>query len=170
MTTIDDDENLSPGAQFMQSAGTNLGWTRDFISELIEQPVRLGGAAERRGEHKIDIDLRNADGAVAFRLPVHIRIDEPTLASKILDASLRKTLRVKGFHVVAGYFTQPRLVLLLKGRVVGQLFCSRDGQTLELEIKERPDARDMGNAVLALGRLEFNVHTPLGSASADTAH
>ena len=90
--------------------------------------------------------------------------------SEILNASLRKKLRLKGFHVVDGHFTQPRLILLLDRRVVGQLYCSRGGDSLQLEIKARPDARDMGNAVLALGPLKFNVHTPLGSAQADIVH
>jgi hypothetical protein len=97
-------------------------------------------------------------------------IDLLALVSKIMKAWRRDKLRLEGFQVVEGFFTQPRLVLLIRRRVVGQLFCSRDGQSLQLEIRERPDARDMGNAVLALGRLSFNVHTPLGSALADSTH
>lgn len=171
MSTIDNDQDRSPAALFMESASVELKKAKNFILENLEHSLKLGGAvAKAPFEHTIDVDVCNPDHSVAFRLPLHIAIDKAALMSEILNASLRSKLRLKGFHVVDGDFTQPRLVLLLGRRVVGQLYCSHDGESLCLEIKARPDARDMGNAVLALGPLKFNVHTPLGSAWTDIVH
>jgi hypothetical protein len=154
----------------MDSASMDLKKAKNFILENLEHSLSLGGTAEASFEHTVDIDICNPDHSFAFRLPLHIAVDKAALMSEILNASLRNKLRLKGFHVVEGHFTQPRLVLLLGRRVVGQLYCSRNGDSLQLEIKARPDARDMGNAVLALGPLKYNVHTPLGSAGTDIVH
>ena len=170
MPTIDNDQDMSPVALFMDSASMDLKKAKNFILENLEHSLKLGGAAKVPFEHTVDVDVYNPDHAIAFRLPLHIAIDKVALMSEILNASLRNKLSLKGFQVVEGDFTQPRLVLFLGHRVVGQLYCSRDGNSLHLEIKARPDARNMGNAVLALGPLKFNVHTPLGSALGDTAH
>lgn len=170
MPTIDNDQDISPATLFMDSASMDLKKTKNFILENLEHSLKLGGVAKVPFEHTVDVDVCNPDHSIAFRLPLHIAIDKAALMSEILNASLRNKLRLKGFHVVEGHFTQPRLVLLLRRRVVGQLYCSRGGDSLQLEIKARPDARDMGNAVLALGPLKFNVHTPLGSAQADIVH
>jgi hypothetical protein len=170
MPTTNANENLSTGAVFMDSAAMNLNATTSFLLASLEQTSKLGGTPEGPMQQTIMVDVFNPDCSMALRLPLHIVIDPPALVLALLKASRRNKLRLKGFHVVAGSFTQPRLVLLISRRVVGQLFCSRDGESLHLEIKKRPDARDMGNGVLALGRLEFNVHTPLGSAPADITH
>jgi hypothetical protein len=90
------------------------------------------------------------------------------LASEILDAAFDNALDIQCFHVVSGRLTQARLVLLIESRVVAQLFCFR--QSLRLQIKERPEARVMAHGVLALGRLEVGVQTPLGSVPADSLH
>lgn len=108
--------------------------------------------------------------SIAFELPLHVIIDPLALVKTITKASRSDKLQLEGFQVVDGFFTQPRLVLLIRRRVVGQLFCSQDGLSLHLEIRERPDAQDMGNAVLALGRLSFSTHTPFGTALADSFH
>jgi hypothetical protein len=177
MPTIDTDQGLSPvelglspAALFMEVASTELNPVKNIILGAIERSFKFGKAAKGPFEHTIDVDVCNPDGSIAFRLPLHIAIDKAALASEVLNASLRNKLRFEGFQVVEGYFTQPRLVLLRGRRVVGQLYCSRDGESLHLEIKARPEARDMGNAVLALGPLKFNVHTPLGSVQTDTSH
>jgi hypothetical protein len=167
MTTIKGYEDLSSGAAFMESAAMDLGATTSFLLKALERTSKLHETSKSSLEYTIPVDVFNPDHSVAFRVPLHVVIDPPALVSEMMKASLRNRLRLKGFQVVVGYFTQPRLVLLIGRRVAGQLFCSRDGDGLHLEIKKRPDARDMGNAVLALGRLEFNVHTPLGSARAD---
>ncbi|GAA3846360.1 hypothetical protein AFIC_000457 [[Pseudomonas] carboxydohydrogena] len=161
---------MSPAVLFMESASVELKKAKNFILENLELSLKLGGAGKIHLEHTVDIDVCNPDHSIAFKLPLHIAIDKAALMSEILSASLRNRLRLKGFHVVEGEFTQPRLVLLLGRRVVGQLYCSHDGESLRLEIKARPDARDMGNAVLALGPLKFNVYTPFGSVQADIVH
>lgn len=170
MPTIDNDQDMSPAILFMDSASMDLKKAKNFILENLEHSLKLGGAAKVPFEHTVDVDVCNPDHSIAFKLPLHIAIDRAALMSEILSAPLRNKLRLKCFHVVEGHFTQPRLVLLLRRRVVGQLYCSRGGDSLQLEIKARPDARDMGNAVLALGPLKFNVHTPFGSAQADIVH
>lgn len=171
MPTIDNDQDISPAALFMDSASMDLKKAKNFILENLEHSSKLGGAAEVPFEHTVDVDVDvyNPDHTIAFSLPLHIATDKAALLSEILNASPRK-LRLKGFQVVEGYFTQPRLVLFLGRCVVGQLYCSRSGDGLELEIKARLDARDMGNAVLALGPLKFNVHTPFDSVQADIVH
>jgi len=166
VTNLEDNVNLIAVA-FMESAAMNLKATTSLLLESVEKTSRLFGTPESPVEHTIMVDALNPDLSIAFRLPLHVVIYQPALVSKIENALLRNKLRLKEFQVVAGFFMQPRLVLLIGRRVVGQLFSSRDGQSLQIEIEERPDARDMGNAVLALGRLEFNVHTPLGSPRAD---
>jgi hypothetical protein len=170
MSTIKYYEDLSTGAAFLESAAMDLKATTSFLLEALKQTSRLRETSKSSLEYTIPVDVFNPDRSVAFRVPLHVVIDPPALVSEMMKASLRNRLRLKGFHVVAGYFTQPRLVLLISRRVVGQLFCSRDGESLHLEIRKRPDARDMGNGVMALGRLEFNVHTPVGPAPADTTH
>jgi hypothetical protein len=156
MRTIDTDQGLSPAALFMENAGTDLNRVKIFILEAIECSLKVGEAAKAPFEHTINIDVCNPDSSIAFKLPLHIAVDKAAVASEILHASLRNKLRFEGLHVVEGFFMQPRLVLLIRRRVVGHLYCSRDGQNLQLDIKARPDARDMGNAVLALGPLKYN--------------
>lgn len=170
MPTIDTDQSQSPAALFMENAGMDLNRVKNVIQEAIERSLKAGKSAKGRYEHTINVDVCNPDNSIAFKLSLHIAVDKAAVASEILHASLRNKLRFEGFHVVEGYFTQPRLVLLVGRRVVGQLYCSRDGESLQLDIKARSDARDMGSAVLALGPLKYNVHTPLGSAPADTSH
>ena len=163
-------QGLSAGAAFMESAAMDRKATTSFLLETLEQTSNLCKTSKRPLEYTVNVDVFNPDLSMAFPLPLNVVIDPPDLVPEIMNASNRSRLRLKGFQVVAGLFTQPRLVLFISRRVVGQLFCSRDGESLHLEIKKRPDARDMGNGVLALGRLEFNVHTPLGSAPADITH
>ncbi|MCK1597950.1 hypothetical protein [Bradyrhizobium sp. 164] len=170
MSTIDTDNDFIPAAVFMESAAMDLQATTSFLVDNADVASKLGVMSGGAVRYTVTVDVSNPDLTAAFTLPLHMVIDPPALASKIVRASRRGKLRLEGFQVVDGFFTQPRLVLLIRRRVVGQLYCSRDGQSLELEIRERPDARDMGNAVLALGCLSFNVHTPLGSAPADRVH
>lgn len=170
MSTNDSNDDFAPAAAFMESAAMDLKATMSFLVDSANTASKLGVMSTGAVQHTVTVDVFNPDLTAAFKLPLHTVIDPPDLASKIVKASCRGKLRLEGFQVVEGFFTQPRLVLLIRRRVVGQLYCSRDGQSLQLEFRERTDARDMGNAVLALGRLSFNVHTPLGSAPADSIH
>ena len=163
-------QGLSAGAAFMESAAMDRKATTSFLLETLEQTSNLCKTSKRPLEYTVNVDVFNPDLSMAFPLPLNVVIDPPDLVPEIMNASNRSRLRLKGFQVVAGLFTQPRLVLFISRRVVGQLFCSRDGESLHLEIKKRPDARDMGNGVLTLGRLELNVHTPLGFVPADLTH
>lgn len=167
MSTTDNDKDIIPAVVFMESAAMDLKATTSFLLNNADIASKLGMMSGGAVQYTVTVDVLNPDLTVAFKLPLHMVIDPPELVSKIVKASRRGKLRLEGFHNVDGFFTQPRLVLMIRRCVVGQLYCSRDGQSLELEFRERPDARDMGNAVLALGRLPFNVHTPLGSAPAD---
>ena len=170
MSTIDSNDDFTPGAAFMESAAMDLKATTRFLVDSAYVASNVGVMSEGAVQYTLTVNVFNPDLTAAFKLPLHTVIDPPALASKIVKASRRGKLRLEGFQVVDGLFTQPRLVLLIRRRVVGQLYCSRDGQSLQLEFRERTDARDMGNAVLALGRLPFNAHTPLGSAPADSVH
>ena len=170
MSTIKSYEDLITGAAFMESAAMDLKATTSFLLETLEKTAKLRETSKRPVEYTINVNVFNPDLSMAFPLPLNLVIDPPDLVSAMMKASFRNRLRLKGFQVFAGAISQPRLVLLISRRVVGQLFCSRDGESLHLEIKKRPDARDMGNGVLTLGRLEVNVHTPLGSAPADITH
>jgi hypothetical protein len=170
MSTIELNDDLTPGAAFMESAAMDLKATMSFVVDSAGIASKLGVISGGAVQHTVMVNVFNPDLTAAFELPLHMAVDSPALASKIVKASRRGKLRLEGFQVVDGFFLQPRLVLLIHSRVVGQLYCSRDGQSLQLEFRERTDARDMGNAVLALGRLPFNVHTPLGSAPADSIH
>ena len=170
MSTNDSNDDFAPAAAFMESAAVDLDATMSFLVDTADIASQLGVMSSGAVQHTELVDVLRPDLTAAFKLPLHTVIDPPGLASKIVKASRRGKLRLEGFQVVEGFFTQPRLVLLIHRRVVGQLYCSRDGQSLQLEFRERKDARDMGNAVLALGRLSFNVHTPLGSAAADSIH
>jgi hypothetical protein len=167
MPTIKTHGDFTPAAAFMESAAMNLNATMNFLLESIDKASALGATSDGVAQYTVTVNVLNPDHSAAFGLPLHTVLNPLALVSTIMKASRRGKLRLEGFQVVEGFFTQPRLVLLIRRRVVGQLYCSRDGQSLQLEIRERPDARDMGNAVLALGRLSFNVHTPLGSAPAD---
>ncbi|MBR0886175.1 hypothetical protein ACVIWV_006956 [Bradyrhizobium diazoefficiens] len=170
MSTNDSNDDFAPAAAFMESAAMDLDATMSFLVDTADIASQLRVMSTGAVQHTELVDVLRPDLTAAFKLPLHTVIDPPGLASKIVKASRRGKLRLEGFQVVEGFFTQPRLVLLIHRRVVGQLYCSRDGQSLQLEFRERTDARDMGNAVLALGRLSFNVHTPLGSAPADSIH
>lgn len=77
--------------------------------ESLEQLSKLGGTPEGAKQQKITVDVLSPGHSMAFRLPLHIVIDPPALVSEILKASRRNKLRLKGFHVVAGFFTQPQL-------------------------------------------------------------
>lgn len=167
MARIPTKKEISPAALFMQSASRTLPATQVFVLNCIEQTLLVEPSTVHFLENTITINVRNQDDSAAFKMPIHIKVDDAALGCEILDACLSDKLRLKSFHVIDGRRTQQRLVLLFNGRVVGQLYCLDAGRSLKLEIKERPDALDMGNAVLALGRLSFNVHTPLGSAPAD---
>lgn len=170
MSTIDSNDDFTPGAAFMESAAMDIKATTRFLVDSADIASKLGVMSGGAVRYTVAVDVFNPDLTAAFKLPLHMVIDPPALASKIVKASRRGKLQLEGFQVVDGFFTQPRLVLLIRRRVVGQLYCSRDGQSIRLEFRERRDARDMGNAVLALGRLSFNVDTPLGSAPADSVH
>lgn len=167
MAPIARKDDFCPAPLFMQSASRTLAATQDFMLDGLERTLRVKSETVRPLDNTIVIDVRYRDASDAFKLPIHISVDNSALGRQILHASLSDKLRLKPYHIVENTLTQARLVLLLDGRVVGQLYCLDGGKSLQLEIKERPDARDMGNAVLALGRLPFNVHTPLGSAPAD---
>lgn len=168
MPMINSNDDFAPAAAFMESAATDLRATMSFLVDSANSASKHGVMSRGALQHTVTVDVFNPDLTAAFKLPLHVIIDPPALVSKIAKASRRGKLRLEGFQVVEGFFTQPRLVLLIHRRVVGQLYCARDGRSLQLEFRERTDARDMGNAVLALGHLSFNVHTPLGSAPADT--
>lgn len=170
MSTNDPNDHFIPGAAFMESAAMDLNATMSFLVDTADTASQLRVMSSGAVQHTELVDVLSPDLTAAFKLPLHTVIDPPALASKIVKASRRGKLRLEGFQVVDGFFTQPRLVLLIHRRVVGQLYCSRDGRSLQLEFRERTDARDMGNAVLALGHLPFNVHTPLGSAPTDSIH
>jgi hypothetical protein len=165
---IKPDRQFSLGAYFMQSASMNLQQTTSIILGLLDQALMRGGTADSAVKHNTEIHLCHPDGSVAFKLPIRITIHKCTLASEILDAAFDNALDIQCFHVVSGRLTQARLVLLIESRVVAQLFCFR--QSLRLQIKERPEARVMAHGVLALGRLEVGVQTPLGSVPADSLH
>lgn len=167
MAPIARKDNFCPAPLFMQSASRTLTATLDFMLDGLERTLAAKPETVRPLENTVTIDVRYRDDSDAFKLPILISVDNSALGQQILHASLSDKLRLKPYHVVENTLTQARLVLLLDGLVVGQLYCSDGGKSLKLEIKERPDARDMGNAVLALGRLPFNVHTPQGSAPAD---
>jgi hypothetical protein len=164
VTTIDFDENLSPGAQVMQSAAMELIATKYFIVGWLEQALTERGTQARHFDY--DMRVHHPDNTEAFSLPIHMTIDNVALASTMIRAA-DTDLRIQTYTVVSNLLAQPRIVLQLDSRVVGQFYCSRDGQAVILEIKELPNARDLGNGVLALGKLKFDVHTPLGSAWAD---
>jgi hypothetical protein len=170
MSMINLNNDSTPGAAFMESAAMDLKATTRFLVDSADIAWKLGVMSGGAVQYTVTVDVFNPDLTAAFKLPLRTVIDPPALASKIVKASRRGKLRLEGFQVVDGFFTQPRLVLLIRRRVVGQLYCSHDGRSLQLELRERPDAQDMGNAVLALGRLSFNVHTPRGSAAADSIH
>ncbi|MGY2939566.1 hypothetical protein ACVWZ6_009168 [Bradyrhizobium sp. GM6.1] len=167
MAPIAPKEDFCPASLFMQSASRTLAATLDFMLDGLERTLAAKPETVRRLENTITINVRYQDDSDAFKLSIHISVENSALGRQILQASVSEKLRLKPYHVVENTLTQARLVLLLDGLVVGQLYCSDGGKSLKLEIKERPDARDMGNAVLALDRLSFHVHTPLGSAPAD---
>ncbi|WP_371422309.1 hypothetical protein [Tardiphaga sp.] len=167
---IDANEKFLPAAAFMEAAAMDLNETTRFLLESMHRASRLDVGHDGRVQNTIAVEALDPNLSIAFELPLHVIIDPLALVKTITKASRRHKLQLEGFQVVDCFFTQPRLVLLIRRRVVGQLFCSRDGQSLHLEIRERPDARDMGNAVLAIGRLWFNTHTPLGTAPADSIH
>jgi hypothetical protein len=166
MTNIDFDENLSLGAQVMQSAAMELTATKDSIVNWLEQALTGRGTLAQRFDYNADMRVQHPDNTEAFTLPIHIKIDNVALASTIVRAA-DGDLRIQTYTVVSNLLAQPRIVLQLQSRVVGQLHCSRDGQAVILDIKELPGARDLGNGVLALDKLKFNVHTPFGWAWAD---
>ena len=87
-----------------------------------------------------------------------------TLVAEIVAAAAHGLL-VEPRHVVSRTLLQTRIVVFLGSRIVGQLFCSRDGRKLQLDVRELPKASDLGNGVVALEQIPFNVHAPLGSDS-----
>lgn len=170
MAPIARTDDFCPAPLFMQSASRTLSETQELMLDGLERTLRAEPRTVGVLENTIAIDVRYRDASEAFKLPIHIRVDNAALGREILHLYLSDKLRLQPFHVVDDGLTQQRLVLWLDGRVVGQLYCSDNGKILKLEIKERPDARDMGNAVLALGRLPFIVRTPLDSAPAGSIH
>lgn len=158
MSTIESDDNLTPAARFLESAVTHLEELKSFLLENIQLALNGPRRSREIAEKTIMVDIFNPDRTVICELPLHIVIDPPAMAAEIFAASLSKELTVKPFQVLQGLLIQPRVILSIGRRVVGQLYSSRDGQSLELEVKERPDAQRMGNDVLAFGALNFNVH------------
>lgn len=155
MPTID---NQSPAEIFLESAVAHLEELKSFLLENVQLALNGPSCSRKVVEKTIMVDIFNPDRTVICELPLHVVIDPPAIASEIFAASLSKQLSVKPFQVLQGLLIQPRVILSIGRRVVGQLYSSRDGQSLELEVKERPDAQRMGNDVLAFGALNFNVH------------
>jgi hypothetical protein len=113
----------------------------------------------------MNIDVSSQEGEELFRLELRLHIVDPVLAFEMVARPDR--LRVEGRFVMSNRRQWERLVAFLDHRVVAQLF-SPDGQTLRLEVGELHGARDLGNGVMALEKLRFSVHTPLGSVWKDS--
>jgi hypothetical protein len=151
-----------PGAAFMEGATNRLTQAIDFILDRIETMRVVGGTS-----HTIDVKVRRPDQSPLFAVPLHIRVEKPDLVSEILEAADRDRICLRDLLVIVGTLHQPRLVLFLDDRVVAQLFCARDSQSVQLEIIERPDAQIIGGTTMVLGTLKVNVITPFGSALVD---
>mgnify|MGYP001045739863 CR=1 FL=1 len=168
MPFIESDDNPTPAALFLESAVPHLEDLASFLLDNIQRALNGNSASEAIVQQTIPVDVYNPDLTIAYELPLHVVIDPPALASEIFRVSRSNKMSVRPFQVLEGFVIQPRIILSIGHRVVGQLYSSRDGQSLKLEIKERPDAQDMGNDVLAFGPLKFNVHMPFGKANDGT--
>lgn len=160
------DPGTGPAAQFMQS----VAMTPELAKRLIVDSAKrvLAGDHSPVGpmQGRISLDVNHPDGRNAFLLNLDVSIMTRALADEVILAASH-SLRIEPRYVISSSLIQARIVGFIKDCVVAQLFSSRDGQNLKLEIEKLPNARDLGNGVVALEKVGINVHTPLGSVRAD---
>lgn len=159
------DQKAHAAYLFMQRLTWTTGAATDFVVRSLQHVLDQSGATTTAIDGVMNIDVASPEGEQLFHLKLHMHIVDPALASEMVASPDR--LRVVGRFVTSNQRQCERLVAFIGHRLVAQLF-PPDGETLRLEVKELPGARDLGNGVVALERLNFSVHTPLGSVWKDS--
>lgn len=149
-----------PAALFMKAAALAPEFAMNFVLRSVLHVLDLSGTTTAGLEGVIDIAMTSPESEMVSYARLHVDIAVPALASEMVAAD---DLRVEPRYVISNKLMQARIVAFIGHRVVAQLFSSRDGQTLRLEVEELRGARDLGNGVVAIENLNASVHTPLGS-------
>jgi hypothetical protein len=161
-----DNPGIGPAALFMQSVASAPKVATEFVLRCLQNVLEVDGAKKGAFSGTMDVVATSYSGKL-LNLKLRCNITFPALVTEMVAAGTHG-LRVEPRCVVSNQLIQARLVAFIGQRVVAQLFSSRDGKTLKLEVEELPGARDLGNGVVAVERLNFSVHTPLGSVRKET--
>lgn len=164
MSKIKSNPDSGPAAQFLERLATvrpqdAKAFMVDAIAFFLERAEKQAGAFDA----ETVIEPVCQDVRPMRRIKMLTSVASTTLAVRIVVAA-DHDLSVEPRYIVSKNLLQSRFVAFLNNRVVAQLFCTPDGQKLKLEVEELLGARDLGNGVVALEKVAFRVHTPLGSA------
>ena len=154
-----------PAAQFMQFAAEAQNEAQALFLGALQHILERAGTRTGAFDACTNIQIRLLDDGPLLNLELLTSAANTTLVAEIVAAA-DHGLRVEPRHVVSRTLLQARIVVFIGSRIVAQLFCTRDGRKLQLDVRELPKAADLGNGVVALEKIPFNVHTPLGSVRA----
>lgn len=164
MSKIKSNPDSGPAAQLLERLATvrpqdAKAFMVDAIALFLDRAEKQTGAFD----NETVIEVVSQDVRAMRPIKMLTSVASTTLAVEIFVAADRD-LSVEPRYVVSTNLLQPRFVAFFDNHVVAQLYCTPDGQKLKLDVEELPDARDLGNGVVALEKVAFRVHTRLGSA------
>jgi hypothetical protein len=157
------DPDSGPAAQFLQLAAEMPGEARQLVLWAIQNLIDRAETRTGAFDALITFNAHLPGDGCCIKLELLIEAASTMLVNDIAIAADRD-LRVEPRYVVSRALAQARFVVFIGERIVAQLFCTRDGRKLRLDVEELPNAKDLGNDVIALEELPFKVHTPLGVA------
>lgn len=158
--------NSGLAAQFLQTMAETPEDATYFVLEALAHLFKRASGREGVFNAKTTVKVTRHGDLSPRRVKLLTTVATTSLAAEIIAAT-NDRLSVQPRFVVSGMLLQARIIVFLNGRIVGQLYSSRDGKKLKLDVEELSNARDLGNGVVALEKIGFSVHTPLGSVWAN---
>jgi hypothetical protein len=147
-----------PAVTFFESMVRTSGWLKPFVVDCLNLALAQSKNPNAPLKGWIGVNVRSAENQPVSHVILDISVAPPRLASEIVLAAEDGRLRVEPRQVASIYFLQPRIVLFIDDRIVGQLFPSLSGKHLEFVVAELSEACDLGNGVVALEELNYEVH------------
>lgn len=149
-------------AQFLQIAAEEPNVSQAFILGALQHFLERAGTRTGAFHAQTNAKIKTSGDGPHVKIELLTSAASTTLVAEIVAAA-DHGLRVEPRYVVSPTLLQARIMVFIDSRIVGQLFCSRDGRRLRLDVRELPKAADIGNGVVVIEKVPFNVHTPLGS-------
>lgn len=159
MAKIENSET-GPAAQFLQLAAEAPGEAKRLVLWALQGVVERAAAQAGAFEAGIEFIAHLPGDGCRMKLKLLIDAVSTELVSEIVTAA-NDDLRVEPKFVVSPSRAQARFVIFIGTRIVGQMFSTRDGRRLRLDVEELPNAKDLGNDVVALEEVPFTI-TVLG--------